>query len=170
MKKVKESKESKLYKLTDANGRTQNATQWGPGVSHSAKGAEDQPLCSDGWIHAYESPLLAVLLNPIQADFVKPLLWEARGAIGKREGQLKCGCRTLMTVRQIPLPVVTTEQRVRFAILCAKVVCKDPAWNHWADGWLSGKDRSKEASAEAAAAATAAATIDLIQIAKAAVR
>lgn len=36
------------------------------------------------------------------------------------DGQLKCGCKTLTTVREIPLPAITTEMRVRFAILCAK--------------------------------------------------
>ncbi len=51
------------------------------------------------------------------------------------------------------LPRVTTEQRVKFAILCAKAVYKDEAFNLWADGWLSGDDRTLE-SAKLAVAAT----------------
>ena len=142
---------SNLYKLTDRDGQTWGGTQWGPGVSHSGTGEGE--LCGPGWIHAYEHPLVAVLMNPIHADFKNPRLWEAEGKIAIRDGQLKCGCKTLTTIREIPLPSITTEMRVRFAILCAKEVCASySAWNAWADRWLSGEDRS-EAAAEAAWAA-----------------
>ena len=140
----------KLFKLTDSDGKTMNGTQWGPGVSHSGTGKGE--LCGPGWIHAYEHPLIAVLLNPIHADFENPRLWEAKGEVGLRDGQLKCGCKTLTTVREIPLPSITTKMRIRFAILCAKEVCAD-SWNAWADKWLSGGDRTQaEASAWAAEA------------------
>jgi hypothetical protein len=140
----------KLYKLTDGDGQTRGGTQWGPGVSHSGTG--EGGLCGPGWIHAYEHPLVAVLMNPIHANFKNPRLWEAEGEVGLRDGQLKCGCKTLTTIREIPLPAITTEMRVRFAILCAKEVCAaDIAWNAWADKWLSGEDRT-QAAAEAAQA------------------
>ena len=145
---------SKLYKLTDRDGQTWGGTQWGPGVSHSGTGEGE--LCGPGWIHAYEHPLIAVLLNPIHANFQNPRLWEAEGEIAIRDGQLKCGCKTLTTVREIPLPAITMEMRVRFAILCAKEVCAYPAWNAWADRWLSGGDRSEAAAGAAAEAAWAA--------------
>lgn len=138
-----------LYKLTDGDGQTHNGTQWGHGVSHSGTGNGE--LCGPGWIHAYEHPLIAVLLNPMHANFQHPRLWEAEGEVGLRDGQLKCGCKTLTTLREIPIPAVTTEMRVRFAIMCAKDVCADLAWNAWADRWLSGEDRT-QASAEAARA------------------
>ena len=141
----------KLFKLTDENGRTRENTQWGKGVTHRATGSGTE-LCSDGVIHAYEHPLLAAILNPIHANFPDPLLWEARGRVSKREGQLKYGCKTLTTVRQVPLPQITTEQRIRFAIGCAWQVYDDPAWRSWATGWLTGKDRSERAAAEARAA------------------
>lgn len=165
----------KLYKLTDENGRTHGGTQWGEGVSHRATGAKNQDLCSDGWIHAYKHPLLAVLLNPIHANFQNPQLWEAEGKIEKRDGQLKAGVRRLTTVRRIPLPEVSIEQRIRFGILCVVSVYKEPSFLRWADNWLTGKDRTAAAAwaAEASAAASAAAwaaeakcKIDLIAIAK----
>ena len=145
---------SKLYKLTDRDGQTWGGTQWGPGISHSGTGEGE--LCGPGWIHAYEHPLIAVLLNPIHANFQNPRLWEAEGEVGLRDGQIKCGCKTLTTIREIPLPAITTEMRVRFAILCAKEVCACLSWNAWADKWLSGEDRSW-ASADAAAWAARAA-------------
>ena len=141
----------KLYKLTDSCGKTWNNTLWGPGVSHSGTGEGE--LCGPGWIHAYEHPLLAALLNPIHGDFENPRLWEAEGAVILRDGQLKCGCKTLTTIREIPLPAITTEMRVRFAVLCAKeVYAENLAWNAWADKWLSGEDRTQEAARAARAA------------------
>lgn len=140
---MRKEKMKKLYKLTDENCRTRNDTQWGPGVSHSGTGVGK--LCSPGWVHAYEHPLIAALLNPIHADFKNPRLWEAEGEVAIRDGQVKCGCKTLTTTREIPLPEITTEMRVRFAILCAKQVAPLApweAWNTWADKWLSGENRS----------------------------
>lgn len=144
----------KLYKLTDENYRSGTApdctvTQWGFGVTHETSG--DGDLCGPGWLHAYEHPLLAALLHTLHfIDFDGLVLWECGGdGEFKRDGQLKCGVTRLTTVRQIPLPVVTPEMRIRFAILCAKKVCADKAWNTWADKWLSGDDRS-DTSAESA--------------------
>jgi hypothetical protein len=109
-------------------------------------------------LHAYEHPLLAVLLNPIHADFPDPILWEAEGGgTALREGQVKIGVTELTTIRQIPCPTVTTEQRVKFAILCAREVCGDKSWGRWADRWLSGQDRSEAAAWAAARSAWAAA-------------
>lgn len=148
-----------LYKLTDQAGYTRpglyNACLWGPGVSHSGTGEGE--LCGPGWVHAYTHPLLAVLLNPIHAAIDNPRLWEAEGDVVLSDNGLKVGCRTLTTLREMPVPVVTTEQRVRFAILCALTVNRSELWERWAERWLSGEDRSKTAAwatwAEAAAQA-----------------
>lgn len=51
------------------------------------------------------------------------------------------------------LPRVTIEQRVKFAILCAKAVYRDESFNLWADRWLSAEDRTLE-SAELTVTAT----------------
>jgi pyruvate/2-oxoglutarate dehydrogenase complex dihydrolipoamide acyltransferase (E2) component len=60
-------------------------------------------------------------------------------------------------IKEIPLPEISLNAKIRFAILCTKEVCKDPEWNTWADGWLSGKDRSAGAAWTTAEAAWAAA-------------
>ena len=166
-----------LYKLTDQDGKTRagqpGETQWGPGVRHEATGEPDQPLCTDGWIHAYESRLLAVLLNPIHANLADPKLWRCRGRIGKRDGQLKCGCRALTTVREIPVPQIIDKQHVRFGIACAWPTCEVPEWRTWARKWLTGEDRTAAAAAWTAATAAwtawtaaAEADLDLIRIAE----
>jgi hypothetical protein len=95
-------------------------------------------------------------MNPIHARVKTPRLWEAEGEVGLRDGQFKCGCKTLTTIGEIPLPKITTEMRVRFAILCATEVCADLPWNAWADRWLSGEDRSAEAAWAAQATSWAA--------------
>ena len=144
-----------LYKVTDENGQTRNQTQWGENISHTATGTGTE-LCSDGVIHAYENPLVAAFIHPLHVQFNNPILWEAEGEVIVREGQLKCGCKTLTTLKKISLPEISTEQRIEIAIRCAQLACKEPAWNEWASKWLSGEDRSKE-SANAAYRAAAAA-------------
>lgn len=147
-----------LYKLTDQHWKTYNGTKWGPGVTHTASGTGK--LCSSGWLHAYTSPELAILLNPIHAGFADPILWEADGEIGINDRNTKVGCKALTTIRIITAPTIYVEDRIRFGILCAKEVYKGLAFLSWANEWLEGIDRSnikannviKYANAAAAAA------------------
>ncbi len=156
----------KLYKLTDKDGRTRGATQWGEGVTHVATGNVNQGLCSSGFIHAYEHPFVAVFMNPIHGNFKNPQLWEAEGEASARDGALKCGVRSLTTVRRVDLPVITSDQRVRIAIYCALACRRSSEFKKWAVAWLDGSDRSKGAAAAAAAAAE---DFDLLNILKAVV-
>jgi hypothetical protein len=174
----------KLYKLTDAFGKTRGGTQWGAGVTHTAQGSPDLPLCTYGWIHAYEHPLVAVFMNPIHGGYKNPLMWEAEGEVEIRELDFKCGCRALTTIRQMALPVITREQRVRFAIGCAWPFNPNSTWKEWAVKWLTGQDRLKLAvwsawarstwaapwAARAAAAAAAAADAEVAMSAARAAR
>jgi hypothetical protein len=143
-----------LYKLTDQNNKTRSDTLWGPDVKHTATG-KGYSLCSDGLIHAYEDPLLAVFISPLHVNYSNPKLWKAKTTCKKivRDGQMKCGVKSLTTIHEIPLPVVTTTQRIAFGILCAKKVCSDIKWNVWVDKWLSGEDRSVESAGAAEYAA-----------------
>lgn len=113
-----------LYKLTDSQGRTRpgesNELTWAPGVTHEATGVKPE-LCSDGLLHAYEDSLLAVFLDPIHGGYGESArMFECTSDDEPvREGQLKCGVRRMTCVREVPLPRVTAEQRVKFAIYCA---------------------------------------------------
>ncbi len=153
---------TKLYKLTDENGKTragkENELQWGEGVTHTAQGTS-LLLDFNGVIHAYEHPFISVFMNTIHAKFATPRLWEAEGTIVAREGQLKCGVKTLTTVREIPVPIISTTHCVRVAINCAlEVYDKSTAFCRWAQKWRSGEDRSEEA----ARTATTSAHMDLV--------
>jgi hypothetical protein len=138
-----------------------NETHWTVGEWVEANNDGLKGLCSDGYVHWYADSLLAVLLNPIHADIDNPRLWEIETAgYELTDGQLKGGSQSVRLLREIPLPAVTVEQRIRFAILCGQEVYADAAWNLWADNWLSGKDRTATAATAAFAAANAAARDD----------
>ena len=145
-----------VYKLTDENNRTYNNTQWGEGVTHTASGRGE--MCGPGWIHFYTDPLLAVLLNPIHADFYNPNCWEAEAVIEINNHGLKFGTTKLTTLRRIELPEISLEQKVKFGILCALAVHREPGFVNWANAWLDGKDRLASAADAAYRAAAYAGT------------
>jgi hypothetical protein len=99
---------------------------------------------------------MAVLMNCKHAGLNQPELWLAKGKVVATDHQLKCGVKSLTTIKQIPLPVITLEQKVKIAIYCSLKVYKEPMYVAWAKNWLNGKDRSCKAAAAAYAAAAAA--------------
>ena len=108
----------KVYKLTTQNFTTFNLTKWGENVTHKTSGEGE--LCSNGWLHYYHNPLLAVLLNSIHANIHNPILWEAEAeGLHKDDYGLKGGCTKLTTIKQIPLPVVTKNQYQELCIRLA---------------------------------------------------
>ena len=160
-------------KLTDKDGRTHGGCQWGEGVRNTATG-EGTELCSGGVIHYYSDPLLAVFANPIHGKYDPKtmILWEFEPDSEVTGDALKKACKSGVTVKPIPIPEITTAQRVEIGIRVAKLGCNDTGWTEWADKWLSGKDRSAaaaraaEAAAEAAVWAAARADIDILTIIK----
>ena len=137
-----------IYKLTDQDLRTYHGFQWKLGVEVRTSG--EGGLCGPGWLHVYVDPLVAVLLNPIHANISDPRMFAEEGEVEIDDHGMKGGVTHLTLSHEIPVPAITTEQRVRFAVLCAKECYTEPAWVAWADGWLSGDDRSPEAAVAAA--------------------
>jgi len=129
------------YKLTDQEMRTYGGCQWTLDETKTASG--DGELCGPGWLHYYDHPLLAVLLNPIHANIRNPRLFEAEatGQI-KDDMGLKGGCTRMVLTRELSVPAVTTEQRVRFAMLCAMEVYENKQWVAWARTWLDRSNRT----------------------------
>jgi hypothetical protein len=139
-----------IYKLTTQDNRTRpgypNETHWGENVTNRAVGDVEDGLCSAGYIHAYEHPLLAALMNDVHVNYENPKLWEAEGEIILRDGQLKCGCRQLTTIREIPLPEISRHDRMVIGIRCVLAVYDGAEFVSWANKWLSGEDRSTDAA------------------------
>lgn len=160
------------WKFTDGKDSTRCPpgsdvrTQWGANVTHSAPGKGS--LCTDGWLHAYRSPLQAMLFDAIGGEYVTRggHLW-----LAKADGRYvlavdKLGCERLTTLRRVRLPRWSTAIAVRIAIesIAWRWPSELPApWYHWANGWRDGRDRSAKAadaaadSVDAADAATRAA-------------
>jgi hypothetical protein len=152
----------KCYKLTDENMQTWNNTKWVLGEWHEPYYRDATAnLCSGAWLHGYLDPVLAVLLNPIHADFNTPRLFEAeaKGEI-KYDGQLKFGCQKMRIVKELALPKIPLVKRVEFAIKLALKIYKNKDFVKWANNWLNDSDRSAESANAAYDAAWAASYAD----------
>lgn len=108
----------RLYKLTTQDGYTRKGkkeeTLWETGVTIKATGCSDV-LCSDGVLHFYRHPLLAVFLNPIHANIRNPKLIECEcGDIVADDG-LKVGVKEATKVADCDLPILSIKQRVLIA-------------------------------------------------------
>jgi len=57
-----------IYKLTDQDMQTWKGFQWELNKWYETSG--EGPLCSEGWLHGYEDPLLAMLHNHIHANIM----------------------------------------------------------------------------------------------------
>jgi hypothetical protein len=141
-----------LYKLTDENLTTQNNTLWVINEWKETDGIQ-QSLCNSSWLHAYEDPYVAAFMYVIHVYYSNPRFFKAEGNGKFLSDGTKCGVTKLRLLEEIPLPTITTEQRVKIAILCALEVCHEASFVTWANNWLSGKDRSEDAAAAYADAA-----------------
>ena len=142
------------YKLTNQKLQTYKGFQWEVGKWVNATGSITRPLCTDGWLHCYDSPLLAILHNPIHADIDNPKLFEVKvKGKCKTDNGLKSGFRSMCLIQELPQPYITHEQHIAYGILCARAVYSNVMWNKWADNWLLNKDRTYTVAVNAYVAA-----------------
>jgi len=148
----------KVYKITNQDGYTRRGeegeTKWGENVTHRIR-KKGIAFCSDEVFHCYIDPYLAVLMNPIHGNYDPETmqLWEATTNRIVVDDSTKSGCKTLTTVKVIPTPVLSTNQRIKIAILSAMKVNQ---LHSWAMRWITNQDRSAEAAWAAARVAWAA--------------
>jgi len=150
-----------LYKFTNGDMQTYLGFKYTLGEKRTAPGGGR--LCTSAWLHAYRDPILGVLMLPIHAGYDSPRLFRAEGEVGVEDGT-KVGCSSLTLLEEIVIPIVTTEQRVRFAIMCALKACEleectpeaYPDLMSWARQWLAGNECTHEAAAIAFQAAVTA--------------
>lgn len=133
----------KYYKLTTQDMTTHVRCKWILGKWKKARGNSRKGLCSNAWLHCYDSPLLAVLLNPIHANIKNPRLFEVEvKGMSKNDRGTKRGFKQMKLIKELDVPNITTEQRIKFVILCAIEVYESKSFNVWAKNWLSGADKS----------------------------
>ena len=143
------------YKLTDNDMKTNYGFQWELNKDYEIK-SKGGELCTSAYFHFYLHPLLAVLHNPNHANIGNPRIFKAEvGGESLTDGQMKEGWKKAKLIKEIPLPKITVEQKIKYGIYCALEVYKDESFVNWANNWLSGKDRTVD-SAHAAYAAHAA--------------
>ena len=146
-----------IYKLTRPDRTTYRSFKYEVGQLYTFSGTGD--LCGPGYSHAYLSIATAILHNPIHAAYNPAILWRAEGIITIEEGPMKVGCSAIRLLEPCPMPQVTIEQRVAYAIRSAWPF-GTPTWRTWALNWLNGTNRTlavaQAAEANAAAAAEAA--------------
>ena len=144
----RKQKVATIYKLTDMNMKTYRGYPWTLGKWNRTSGKGD--LCGPGWLHAYTSPVLAELLDPIHANFREYRLFrgEASGQVIRDSG-LKVGYTNMRITEELPRLHITPENRIRFGIACACRVYTSAEYRAWAGRWVSGADRT-EAAARAA--------------------
>lgn len=150
-----------MVKITDRNLETRGRTRWLPGTSHRATGNTVLP-CTDGVIHSYAHPLIAVFCDPIHGRYARngdARMVEVEVADDDVASDgLKCWHRgEVRCLREITKPVLTPVQRVHVAISVALDALPDAPWatayRRWATAWLDGTDRTHEAARAASHAA-----------------
>lgn len=131
----------KAVKLTNTNGITESRIKLVEGVTYVSNGTGDSKIL--GRFRTYEHPLLARFFMQLHRSNDTSLAWEIETK-GKTNSvtQEQTWCSSLIPIKRIELPLITTEQRVGIAINCALEVFKDEQWRTWAYRWLSGADRS----------------------------
>jgi len=146
------------YKITNHDMKTRNGFQWR--LDRWRRTDSGAVLCTPGCLHYYSSPDLAAFMHVIHIDMAYPRLFRAEVegkflSTGTKSGVVQGRMRL---VEELPLPIPTLDQRVFFAILCARAVLPTRAlavWETWATAWISGEDRSAAKATEAARAAKA---------------
>jgi len=142
----------KYYKLLSKEMTSYKDTKWEIGIPIKIEKIGNT-MCSDEVLHCYNHPLLAVFLNPIHVNIKEPKLFEIEVDKIVNDDGLKFASKSQTLINEIPLPEISSEQRIEIGIKIAKIVYKDEKWNEWADKWLSGEDRSITAADTAANAA-----------------
>lgn len=131
------------YVLTDHLNRDHAGREWGLRIRHA-----------DGQIRCYTTMNAAALLNPIEAGFRLPRLWEATVDRDLDAGEAFVDCQDVTTLRQVATPAVTGLHQARFAVLCARAANEGGKYERefkaWAAGWLEGEDSSGTTARELA--------------------
>jgi len=96
---------------------------------------------SEGWLHCYSDPLIAILLNPINENIQNPRIFEVEVDGKEAYNNMKYAYKKMRLIKEVNVPKITLEQKVKFAVLCALEVCTDNKFTSWAKDWYGGKKR-----------------------------
>jgi hypothetical protein len=132
------------WKLTRANGTTRRSTLWRPGEANPdgvrrGLGA----LCTRAWYHAYDGPLLALVMNSAHADIAPSdlKLWRAEWRGARRDDRgLKFGASQLRVVDTVEAPDLPPAFCVAVGAAVDALLCpgagswSEERYARWRDG------------------------------------
>ena len=131
------------YKLVTQDYKTRkgffNEIDWSDNCWKNAIGVGG--LCSSGVLHAYDSPEVALFMNPIHARIAEPRLLEVECDKFVASDLTKVGYKKMRRIKELFFREPSVIQKVAFGILCALQVYDEPSFVVWANSWLSGKNR-----------------------------
>jgi hypothetical protein len=123
--------------------QTCNNFQWELNVWKKATG-EGQELCSDGFLHCYPSPEIAVLMNPNQADFSYPRIFECEcKGESLNNNDLELGFKEMKLTKEIKLPEISIKQKIKIALFCALEVHNEINFLKWVNRWFGKTNENK---------------------------
>lgn len=131
-------------KLTREDGTTRNNMPWAVGLTNRATG-RGRRLCSDGVLHVYDTPEQAAFMRHRHClDYTRA--WEVRSRCKGVTDGTKRGIKSCAVVREIQLPEITLDQRIKIGIRASLLVYTEDSYVKWATQWLSGETRSRGAA------------------------
>lgn len=127
------------FLLTDSNGRTRRGSCVEKICSYIISPKDSDIIVQNIW-ECGESPLLAVMSNPLHVDGVGP------------PRLFKVSCHTIRSTdtsclrechaHELEVPMVSAEQKLVFAMYSVRELSPDHAFAAWVVRWLANIDRS----------------------------
>lgn len=122
------------YLLADLHGRTRRGMTIETKRANGKRYYGDDIVSRNIWECA-DTPLLAIMINPLHAECVRPRLFEISSKFGQDQN-------TVHRVREINLPEVLPEQKLAFAMYCVRSLVSECVFGTWVERWLANNDRS----------------------------
>lgn len=122
------------YLLADLHGQTRRGITINTNRANGKRYYSGDIVSRNIWECA-DSPLLAIMINPLHAECVRPRLFEIGGKFGQDQNNVH-------RVREIDLPEVSPEQKLAYAMYCVRSLIPEHAFDAWVERWLANDDRS----------------------------
>lgn len=124
----------KKFILVDNQGNTPDKQHIEAGKYHISEGEMDKSVAAI-MNSGDNSPILAVMNYPGALDASMKMfllnVWDMEG-------------QGYSMIKEVEMPAITADHKLAFAIKAVAAIYDFPAYQKWADGWVSGADRSME--------------------------
>src|ERR1035437_7592574 len=135
------------YKLLKPDMTSFGSYLWIQGKWNETNGRGS--ICGPGWLHACNTPELAIMLNPYRYWTNVPCMFIAEWE-GERQNDsgMKFGSTRMRVMEEIPCPPLTEEQRIEYWMTCVLLTHHEPRFVQWAENWIVRQDRKSKTDKE----------------------